>query len=284
MRSRFVASLITVTAVVAVFALAPIVTAGQGPSPESQASRAQAPGSKPYTPPRAPDGHPDLQGVWRVWNLAAHDIQDHSARWGVPAGRGVVEGNEIPYQPWAAAKKQENFDNSRTPDPLKSADPLSRCYLPGVPRITYLGFPFQIFQTSDYVAILYEWRHVRRTIYLRDMPLMQNVDFWMGNSRGRWEGNTLVVDVRNVSDRTWFDAAGNFHSEAMHVVERYTPIGPDTLQYEVMIEDPKVFTRPWKMSMPLQRQKDVGILEYECHALLEESGVPLTWDRLKYFK
>ena len=268
--------------VVALFALAPLVTTGQAPSPASQAPRTQA--AQPYAPPRGPDGQPDLQGVWRVWNLAAHDIQDHPARWGVPAGRGVVEGNEIPYQPWAAAKKKENFENSRTPDPLTSADPLSRCYLPGVPRMTYLGFPFQIFQTSDDVAILYEWRHVRRKIYLKDIPLMQNVDFWMGSSRGRWEGNTLVVDVRNLSDRTWFDAAGNFHSEAVHVVERYTPIGPDTLQYEVTIEDPKVFTRPWKMSMPLQRQKDVGILEYECHALLEESGVPLTWDRLKYFR
>lgn len=266
-------------ALVALFPEAPVASAGQAP-----AARPQPPRAPSDTPRRTPDGQPDLQGVWRVWNLAAHDIQAHSARWGVPAGPGVVVDNEIPYQPWALAKRQENFADSRTTDPLESADPLSRCYLPGVPRITYLGFPFQIFQNADEVVILYEWRHVRRTIYLKDVPRLEGVDFWMGSSRGRFEGNTLVVDVRNLSDRTWFDASGNFHSEAAHIVERYTPTGPDTLQYEVTIEDPKVFTRPWKMTMPIQRQKDVGILEYECHGLLEESGVPITWDRLKYFK
>jgi hypothetical protein len=112
---------------------------------------------------------------------------------------------------------------------------------------------------------------------------VEGVDFWMGTSRGRFEGNTLVGDVTNLSNRTWFDAAGNFHGEAAQITERYTPTGPDTLQYEVTVDDPKVFTRPWKMTMPVYRQKEVGILEYECHALLEESGVPITWDRLKYF-
>jgi hypothetical protein len=258
---------------------APIASADQAAQTAAQAPRAQG-----YTPPRTRDGQPDLQGVWRVWNLAQHDVLSHSARWGVPAGPGVVVGDEIPYQEWAAKKKQENFDNSRSTDPLKSADPLSRCYLPGVPRITYLGFPFQIFQTADQVVILYEWRHVRRIVYLKNIPRFEGVDFWMGSSRGRFEGNTLVVDVRNLSDRTWFDASGNFHSEAAHIVERYTPTGPDTLQYEVTVEDPKVFTKPWKMIMTIQRQKDVGILEYECHGLLEETGVPITWDRLKYFK
>ena len=270
------------TVFVAVFAHPPIVVADQAqPAP---AGRAQAPRAQTYSPPRTREGQPDLQGVWRVWNLAKHDIVSHPPRWKAPAGPGVVIGDEIPYQPWALAKKEENFKNSRTTDPLTSADPLSRCYLPGVPRVTYLGFPFQILQTADYVAFVYEWRHVRRIAYLKDIPRLDGLDLWMGSSRARFEGNTLVVDVRNLSDRTWFDESGNFHSEAARVTERYTPIGPDTLQYEVTVNDPKVFTREWKMAMPIQRQKDVGILEYECHALLEESGVPITWDRLKYFK
>lgn len=271
MRSCLISSLIAATAVVAVSSGAPRPAAGQAP----------VAGARQYTPLRTADGQPDLQGVWRVWNLAKHDIQDHSASWGIPAGKGVVEGNEIPYQPWAAAQKEENFKNSRTIDPFKSADPLVKCYLPGVPRITYLGFPFQIFQTRDRVVILYEWRHVRRIIYLNDeRSVFEGTDLWMGTSRGRFEGNTLVVNVRNLSNRTWFDAAGNFHSDTLQVEERYTPIDPDTLRYEVTIEDPKVFTRPWKMSMLIHRQKDIGLLEYECHALLKETGVPLTWPRI----
>jgi hypothetical protein len=282
MRGRSILLSTAAAGVLAAFAFvthAPSASADQAGTAAAPAARGQG-----YTPPRTRDGQPDLQGVWRVWNLAQHDILSHSARWGVPAGPGVVVGDEIPYQPWAAKRKQENFENSRTTDPLKSADPLSRCYLPGVPRITYLGFPFQVFQTADQVVMLYEWRHVRRIVYLKDIPRFEGVDFWMGSSRGRFEGNTLVVDVRNLSDRTWFDASGNFHSEAAHIVERYTPTGPDTLQYEVTVEDPKVFTKPWKMTMTIQRQKDVGILEYECHGLLEETGVPITWDRLQYFK
>lgn len=253
------------------------------PAPIVSTGRAQGT-AQPFTPRRTANGQPDLQGVWRVWSLAAHDVEPHAARWGVPAGPGVVVGGRIPYLPWAAAKKLDNFKNSRTTNPLESADSLSRCYLPGVPRITYLGFPFQIFQTADFVAILYEWRHVRRMIYLKDIPRFEGADFWMGSSRGRFEGNTLVVDVKNLSNRTWFDASGNFHSEAANIIERYTPTGPDTLQYEVTVDDPKVFSRAWKMTMPIQRQKDAPLLEYECHGLLEDTGIPITWDRLEYFK
>ena len=140
----------------------------------------------------------------------------------MPAGQGVVEGNEIPYQPWALAKKQENFENRAT------ADPETKCYLPGVPRITYMPYPFQIFQTPDYIAILYEYVHAARHIYMDGSPHPEGpIDWWMGDSRGRWEGDTLVVDVVHFNDQTWFDRAGNFHSEALHVVERYTPTGPD---------------------------------------------------------
>ena len=233
-----------------------------------------------YVPPKTENGHPDLQGVWRAWNHAADDIQDHSASLGIPAARGVVEGGEIPYKPEALAQKKQNFENSRTKDPLKSADPLAKCYMPGVPRVTYVGWPFQIFQTAKEVAILYEWGHVVRQIFLDPKEeLLEGIDAWMGISRGKWEGNTLVVDVRGLNERTWFDAAGNFHSDVLHVVERYTPVDRNTLRYEVTIEDPKVFTRPWKMSMSLHRQLDQPLLDYECYMLLDQSGVPLTWPR-----
>ena len=217
---------------------------------------------------RAANGSPDLSGVWQVLNTAAWDIQDHSASLGVPAGQGVVEGNEIPYQPLAAAKKRENYQNRRT------ADPEARCFQPGVPRITYMPFPFQIVQTPTYIAILYEYAHVTRHIYADGTPHPKGpIDSWfMGDSRGRWEGNTLVVDVIHFTDQTWFDRAGNFHSEALHVVERYTPTDRDHITYEVTIEDPKVFTRPWKMTMPLYRRQEqnVQLLDYECYSLLQE--------------
>jgi hypothetical protein len=246
MRNTFIDSMIAA----AVFAVAPIPVAGQG-----------------ITPPRTPDGKPNLQGIWQVLNTGAWDIQDHPARLGVPAGQGVVEGNEIPYQPAALAKKRENFENRLT------ADPDTKGYLPGVPRITYMPFPFQIFQTSNYVTILYEYAHAIRTIYTNGSKHPAgHIDFWMGDSRGRWEGDTLVVDVIHFNDQTWLDRAGNFHSDALHVVERYTLIGPDHLNYEVTIEDPKVFTRPWKMSMPLYRRKEpnVTLLEYPAGFLLQE--------------
>jgi hypothetical protein len=240
------------------------------------------PAGRAQAPARTPDGHPDLQGVWQVANGARYDLEDHPARLGVPAGRSVVvdpPDGRIPYQAWARVKRKENFDNSRTADPLKSADPLAKCYMPGVPRATYLGWPLQIFQTRDYVTIAYEWTHVYRIVHVNGTPHPEPPEFWMGDSRGRWEGNTLVVDVRNFNGRAWFDMAGNFHSEALHVVERYTPLDANTLRYEATIEDPKVFTRPWTIRMALHRQPDAVLAEYECHALLEESGVSLDWPR-----
>ena len=218
--------------------------------------------------PRPSDGKPDLSGIWQVLNTAAWDIQDHAASLGVPAGQGVVEGNEIPYQPWAAMKKRENYENRRT------ADPEAKCFQPGVPRVTYMPYPFQIVQTPTYVAILYEYNHVTRHIYADGTPHPKGpIDSWfMGDSRGRWEGTTLVVDVIHFTDQTWFDRAGNFHSEALHVVERYTPTDRDHITYEATIEDPKVFTRPWKLSMPVYRrlEPNVQLLDYECYSLLEE--------------
>lgn len=217
--------------------------------------------------PRTPDGKPDMNGIWQVLTPAAWDIQDHHARLGVPAGQGIVEGNDIPYQPWALAKKRENFENRLT------ADPETKCYLPGVPRATYMPFPFEIVQTGSDIAILYEYLHATRTIHMGARKRRSGLPpFWMGDSRGRWEGDTLVVDVANFTDQTWFDRAGNFHSDALHVVERYTLTEPHLIIYEATIEDPKVFTRPWKISVPLYRRREKGIqlLEYECYAYLEE--------------
>jgi hypothetical protein len=236
------------------------------PAPISAQLRAGSPPA--YAPPRTPDGKPDLQGVWQVLNTAAWDIQDHGARLGVPAGQGVVEGNDVPYQSWAAAKKKENFEKRTT------ADPVTKCYLPGVPRITYMPHPFQIFQTTGTTVILYEYDHAVRTIYTDRPHPPGHIDFWMGVSRGRWESDTLVVDVVDFNDQTWFDAAGNFHSDALHVTERYTRVGPDHIAYEVTVEDPKVFTRPWKMAMTLYRRQEqnIQLLDYECNALEEEAA------------
>jgi hypothetical protein len=155
--------------------------------------------------------------------------------------------------------------------------------MPGVPRIMYMEFPFHIFQTRDHIAITFEWSQVYRLIYTNGKPAHQGIEFWMGDSRAKWEGDTLAVEVTNHNDKTWFDMAGNFHSEALRLVERYTMLDADTIRYEVTIQDPKVFTRPWKISMPLYRHKDMDrILEYQCQAEAEEaSGAferdPRTW-------
>jgi hypothetical protein len=239
------------------------------------ASAQQAPAT--YKAPRSPfkDGKPDLNGIWQANNTANWDIQGHAARQGpvlelgaafsVPAGLGVVEGDDIPYQPWAAAKKKENAAN------WLKLDPEIKCYMPGVPRANYMPYPFQIVQTPSHILMAYEFASASRTIYMSSKD-ESPADTWMGWSRGRWEGDTLVVDVNAFNGQTWFDRAGNFHSDALHVIERYTPISRDVLQYDVTVEDPKVFTRPWKMSMPLYRrvEKHAQLLEYKCVEFVEE--------------
>ena len=224
---------------------------------------------------RTADGKPNLSGIWQSIGTAYWDVEGHAARPGpvlalgaagaVPAGLSIVEGGEIPYQPWAAAKKKENAEN------WLKADPEIKCYMPGVPRATYMPFPFQIVQTPKHILIAYEFAGATRTIYM-DSKAESPVDTWMGWSRGRWDGETLVVDVSSFNDQTWFDRAGNFHSEALHVVERYTPISADALRYEATIEDPKVFTRPWKISLPLYRrlEKNVQLLDFKCVEFVEE--------------
>lgn len=239
-----------------------IVDAARGRPPASEA---------PSALPRTADGKPDLSGLWQAMNTANYDIEDHSAAPGVPAGMGIIEGNEIPYQPWALAKKQENYANRAT------ADTEAKCFQPGVPRITYMPFPFQILQRPDIVTVLYEYAHTTRHLYTNGTQHPAgHIDWWMGDSRGGWEGETLVVDSTHFNDQTWFDRAGNFHSDALHVVERYTLIDPDHIDYEVTIEDPKVFTRPWKMRMVLNRHKEKNfqLLSYDCYAFQLEEYYP----------
>jgi hypothetical protein len=216
--------------------------------------------------PRTIDGKPNLEGIWQASSTAAADLQDHAARYNMLAGGSVVADGAIPYQPWAAAKKAENFQSRQ------KADPLGQCYMPGVPRIMYMDFPFQIFRTPQAVAIAFEWSLVYRLIYTDGSQHPADLDTWMGDSRGRWEGDTLIVDVRNYNDKTWFDMAGDFHSDALHVVERFHMTSRDTIQYEATIEDAKVFTKPWTVSLPLKRRTDRDrLFEYNCQAEAEEA-------------
>jgi len=221
--------------------------------------------------PRTRDGKPDLSGIWQALNTANDNLLSHSASLGVPAGLGVVEGDEIPYRPEARDKKQENFANRAT------RDTESKCYLPGVPRITYMPFPFQIIQMPDVTTILYEYVHAIRYIYTNGSPHPAGpIEWWMGDSRGRWEGDTLVVDVVHFNADTWFDRTGHFHSEALHVVERYSLMDADHINYEVTIDDPKVFTRPWTMRMVLYRHREPNfqLLDYDCYAFEWEKYYP----------
>jgi hypothetical protein len=223
---------------------------------------AQAPAAAAAALPRAADGKPDMSGVWQVLNTASWNIQDHQAEKGVPAGQGVVEGNEIPYLPEALAKKEANYKNRLT------ADPATRCFQPGVPRIMYMPFPFQIVQTPSSFAFLFEYVHTTRHVRLNSQHPEGPIEWALGDSRARWDGDTLVVDVVHFNAETWFDRAGNHHSEQMHLVERFTMLDRDHINYEITVEDPGVFSRPWKMSMPLYRrvERNVQILDYECQS------------------
>ena len=176
-------------------------------------------------------------------------------------------GNEIPYQPSALEQKQRNFENRYTDDPE------IKCFMPGVPRATYLPFPFRIIQGDQKIMLVYGFAEANRTIHMdKANPEPAPIDTWMGRSHGRWDGDTLVVDVAGFNGQTWFDRAGNFASSALHVVERYTPMGPNALIYEATIEDPNVFTAPWTIRMPLYRRLEerVQVLEFKCVEFTED--------------
>jgi hypothetical protein len=222
------------------------------------------------------DGHPDLSGIWQTMSTANWDLEDHPAQAGpffqlgavgaVASGQGVVEGGAIPYKPEALKQKQENFKN-RWKD-----DPEIRCYMAGIPRANYMPYPFQILQTPNSVLMAYEYAGANRVINMEKKPVEASVDTWMGTANGHWEGDTLVVDNTGFNDQSWFDRAGDYHSDQLHVVERFTLIDADHVNYEATIEDPQVFTRAWKISLPLYRhiEKNAQLTEFKCVEFAEE--------------
>jgi len=229
----------------------------------------------PYRGARSSDGHPDLSGIWQALNTANWNLEDHSpsapqlyqtgAIGATPGGPGVVVGGEIPYKPEAMEVRKKNFANRL------SLDPEVKCYMPGIPRATYMPFPFQILQTPTYVLMAYEFASADRVINM-GKPVEAAVDTWMGTANGRWDGETLVVDSKGYTDGSWFDRAGNFHSDQLHVVERFTLMDADHMQYEATIEDKQVFTRPWTIRMTLYRRVEKGfrLTDFKCVEYAEE--------------
>ena len=254
------------------------------------ATRPAAAQSGDFEPPRLSNGNPDLNGIWQALNAAHYDVEPHIARpamqlrqgprsllpdvpvlplgavGAVPGSMGVIEGGgRIPYTAEARARKEENQAN------WVDRDPEIKCYMPGVPRATYMPFPFQIFQNESNIFIAYEFAGAVRDIYLEDVGPAET-DSWMGQSVGRWEGDTLVVEVTGQNDQTWFDRAGSHHTNQLRVVERYTLIDPNHIQYEATMEDPNVFTGPWTISMPLYRRIEPGarLMDFKCVEFVEE--------------
>jgi hypothetical protein len=225
--------------------------------------------------PRTADGLPDLSGVWQALNSAHWNLEPHAsgypvvaelgAQFAVPPGNGVVEGDTIPYLPEALEERNRRFANRL------DEDPEGKCYLGGVPRSTYMPYPFQILQSEENVIITYQYATGFRRIFVDgtdDAPL----DSWMGWSNGHWEDDSFVVDVSGFNGLTWLDRSGNYASESASVVERYTPLGPNHIRYEATITDPNIYSRPWTISMPLYRivDEDFRLLEFKCEPYAEE--------------
>jgi hypothetical protein len=221
-------------------------------------------------------GKPNMNGIWQAVGSAYWNLEDHSAAglsnfWqlgaiaAIPAGQSVVQGGTIPYKPEALAQREENRKG------WPKADPEAKCYMPGIPRATYMPYPFQIVQGDGDILFVYEFASANRVVHMakhEESP----VDSWMGWSNGHWEGDTLVIEVTGFNDGTWFDRAGNYHSTSLKVTERYTLKDKDHLQYEATIEDPETFSKPWKISLPLYRliEPNAQLLEFKCVEFSEE--------------
>ena len=228
-----------------------------------------------YRAPRTPAGAPDLSGIWQANNEANWDIQAHEARQGpvfalgaafsIPPGLGVVDGNDIPYLPEAVARKKANGEN------WIKLDPEIKCFMPGIPRATYMPYPFQIVQSKDNVIFTYEFTSASRVVRMNSQE-KSPAPAWMGWSLGKWDGESLVIEVTDHMPDTWFDRAGNYHGDALKVTERYTPIDANTLQYEATMEDATVYSKPWTIKMPLYRRREpnMQLLEYKCVPFAEE--------------
>ena len=246
-------------------------------------------GAQDFEPPRLANGRPDFNGIWQALNAANYDLEPHIARsamelregpqgpvpavgvlrlgavGAVPGSLGVVDGGRIPYTTDARALKEENRAH------WLERDPEVKCYMPGVPRANYIPHPFQIIQSETDIFLAYEYAGAVRDIYLEDRGPAP-VDSWMGQSDGRWEGDTLVVTVTGQNDQTWFDRAGSHHSNQLVVEERYTLVGPRHIQYEATMEDPEVFTAPWTIRMPLYRrvEENARLMDFKCVEFVEE--------------
>jgi hypothetical protein len=237
--------------------------------------RAQTPARATPQIPRMPDGKPNFTGLWQALGTADWDIRDHNAHAGpffqlgatgaMPAGQGIVEGGEIPYTPAAAAQQKENLKNRM------KLDPEIKCYMPGIPRANYMPFPFQIIQSQRDIAFAYEYATSNRVVNMGKFR-EGSVDTWMGTSNGKWEGDTLVVDVSSLNGNSWFDRSGNFQTENTHVVERFTLADADHINYEATIEDKTIYTKPWKISTVLYRRKEKGaqLNEFKCVEFVED--------------
>ena len=226
--------------------------------------------------PRTADQKPDFNGIWQAIGSAHWNIEPHAADFSplvelgaigaIPAGLGIVEGGSIPYTSEARAKQQENKAD------WLALDPVVKCYMPGVPRATYLPFPFQIIQSPEHVVMAYEFASASRIVYMDRPDFEAPIFSWMGHSRGHFEGDSLVIDVTDQVPDTWLDRAGNHHSDALRVTERYTHVGPNTLIYEATLEDPNVYTQAWTLKFPLYRRLDenMQLLEFKCVEFTEE--------------
>lgn len=243
-----------------------------------QAQQAKTPA---YKAPRTKDGKPNLNGVWQANNTANWNLEAHGpgmpvepklgAMFAIPPGQSVIvdpPDGKIPYLPGGIEKRDENFRNRID---REKGDPENKCYMTGVPRANYMPYPFQIIQGNKDIMFVYEYAGMVRVINMGE-PTKAPTDFWMGWSNGRWEGESLVIDVTSLNEFTWFDRAGNHHSNQLHVVERWTPRSPDTMIYEARIEDPKTFSRPWTIRMPIYRrvEDNARIMEYKCVVFAEE--------------
>jgi hypothetical protein len=221
-------------------------------------------------------GKPNLNGIWQAmnsadWNLEAHSAQKIDPAWqfgalfAIPAGKSVVVGGKIPYLP-DALKMREQFQAG-----WPKSDPETLCYLPGIPRATYMPYPFQILQGDGDIMMVYSYATANRMIHMHKHE-EPPVDTWMGRSEGHWEGNTLVVETHGFNGRAHLDRAGNYFSPALKVVERFTLQNPNVIRYEATLEDPQTYSAAWTIRMPLYKhvEENPELLEYKCVPFVEE--------------
>jgi len=248
------------------------VAAASAATPAAKPKAAPQPAAIPGAIPRGASGKPDFSGIWQTTSAADYDLEPHTARPDAPPGPGVVEGGPIPYLPQALATRKKNFDQR------ESADPRTRGWTLGVPRGVYYPEPFQIFQRERDLTLVHQFGHSVRTIHTNGTrhPGGDAKEYWLGDSRGQWDGDTLVVDVTDFNDETWLDRAGNFHSDALSLVERWQFIDANTIDYQATLEDPKVYRRPWTIRVVLHRhrEKNFQLIEHYRASLDYEDAYP----------